>query len=69
MKIPNQSKKPDDFGSKEGGYREYKTVQTGFEKHFFLLYFCQSSSKHELNSCTRFKRGTHHLHHVGAKNK
>jgi hypothetical protein len=39
------------------------------KKYFFLPRFCQFSIKHELHSCTWFKKGTHHLHHVGSKNE
>jgi hypothetical protein len=37
------------------------------KKYFFLLCFCQFSSKHELHSYTQFKTGIHHLQHVGSK--
>jgi len=46
-----------------------KQLKQGFEKKYFFLCFCQSSSKHELNSYTQFKRGIHRLQHVGSKNK
>jgi hypothetical protein len=33
MKTPYQPKKPDAFGNKGGGSKEWKTTQTGFEKN------------------------------------
>jgi hypothetical protein len=45
-----------------------KQLKQGFEKkYFFLLRFCQFSSKHELHSYTRFKTGIHRLQHMGSK--
>jgi len=38
-----------------------KQLKQGLKKYFFLLRFCQFSSKHELHSYTRFKTGIHHL--------
>jgi hypothetical protein len=46
-----------------------KQLKQVFEKKYFFLYFCQSSSKHELNSYTWFKKGIHRLQHVGSKNE
>jgi hypothetical protein len=67
MKTPYQPKKPNALAAKGKDKNSRKQLKQDSKKYLFLLRFCQFSSKHELHSCTWFKRGTHHFNTWGPK--
>jgi len=56
MKTPSQSKKTWWFWQQRGRIKRAENNSNRVSKKHISLYFCQSSSKYELNSYTWFKR-------------
>ena len=70
MKTSDQSKKTWRFWQQRERIKRVENSSNRVsKKKYFFLCFCQSSSKHELNSYTQFKRGIHRLQHVESKNE